>query len=95
MNLVIKQLLAILQNIVGANFTDLIAIQLRNTLYNILIGNVVRVRRNRAEDTLVPCALQSLGIDSQMTSTTAVVAMALATPGVHCENFALIARVSS
>lgn len=49
--------------------------------------------RNRAEDAIVPCALQSLGIDSQMTSPTNVMAMVVATPGVHWENFALIARV--
>lgn len=77
----------------GANFVDLISIQLWNILYNILIGNVLWVGRNRAQHASVPCALQPLGIDSQMTSPTAVMVMVVATPGVHCENFALIARV--
>lgn len=79
--------------LVRTNFIDLISVQLRNTLYNILIRNVQWVGRNRAEDALVPCALQTLGIDSQMTSPTAVMTMVVATPGAHCENFALIARV--
>ena len=77
----------------GANFTSVNTIQFRNALYNILKSNVPWVGRNRAEDAIVPCALQSLGIDSQMTSPAAVMAMVVATPGVHCENFALIARV--
>ena len=93
MNLSIKQLHSILQNeLTGVNLTSL-NIQIRYTLYNILKSNVLWVGRNRAEDAIVPCALQSLGIDSQMTSPTAVMAMVVATPGVHCENFALIARV--
>ena len=94
MNLLIKQLQLILCNeLAGANFTSLNTIQFWNTLYNILISNVLWVGQNRAEDAIVPCALHSLRIDSQMTSPTAVMVMAVATPGVHCENFALIARV--
>jgi hypothetical protein len=41
----------------------------------------------------VSCALQSQGIDSQMTTPAAVMAVAVAAPGVHCENLALRARV--
>jgi hypothetical protein len=40
----------------------------------------------------VSCALQSQGIDSEMTPAS-VMAVAVATPGVHCENLALGARV--
>jgi hypothetical protein len=50
------------------------------------------VANYRADVSLVSCALQSQGIDSQMTPA-AVMSVAVATPGVHCENLALRARV--
>jgi hypothetical protein len=53
----------------------------------------LRVAKYRADVLLLSCALQSHGIDSQTTTPAAVMSVVVATPGVHCENLALRARV--
>jgi len=91
------------------NIWYLVSAEVRNVLYDMLIRFSFAYLMNiyfrntyitywlvgalRTEGLFALCALQARSIDSQTTALTVLMAVAVATPGVHCENLAAEARV--